>query len=112
MQVIPIFLTVSSMFRQIAITLRKFVKFSLKRKNPTISRSVLRFFVLFFLLTIGAPSLHAQVGTPISDPGELPVRADTLISNDTMRTDIAAVRPDTTGTQAQSDIDKIATAPR
>src|SRR5690606_41191854 len=58
-QVIPIFLTVSSMFRQIAITLRKFVKFSLKRKKPAISRSVPRFFFLFFLLSLSAP-LRAQ----------------------------------------------------
>src|SRR5690606_33232048 len=103
-QVIPIFLTVSSMFRQIAITLRKFVKFSLKRKKPAISRSVPRFFFLFFLLSLSAP-LRAQVETTIRDPGELPAKADTLIASDTIPTDTTAVRRDTTITQANSDIE-------
>jgi len=93
------------MFRQIAITLRKFVKFSLKRKNPTISRSVPRFFVLLFSLSLGASSLRAQVETPVRDPGEIPVQADTLISADTIPTDTAAVRPDTTISQGKSDIE-------
>src|SRR5690606_9978087 len=103
MHVIPIFLTVSSMFRQIAITLRKFVKFSLKRKNPAISRSMPRSFVLFFLFCVNAPYIHEQIENPIRAPGEIPTQPNALTTRHTMPTDTVAVRPDSTVPPTQSD---------
>ncbi|HEX7015323.1 MAG TPA: putative LPS assembly protein LptD [Cyclobacteriaceae bacterium] len=64
-----------------------------------------RFFVLFFFLSLGAPSLRAQVETPIRDPGEIPTRGDSLISSDTIPADTAAVRQDTTAARQASDIE-------
>src|SRR5690606_12710201 len=106
-QVIPIILTVSLMFKQFAITLCKFVKFSLKRKNLPISRSVPLFFIWFFFIFLGAQTIWAQVENPVRDPGELPVRQDSLIKADTIPppTDTTTISTDSTAAAANSDIE-------
>lgn len=94
------------MFKLFAITLRKVVNFSLKRKNLTINSGLVRysfiFLIVFFFLTVEA---HAQVERPVKNPARpLPVKQDsvTLTSDSVInvsdtainKTDTAQVRPD------------------
>src|SRR5690606_38240372 len=106
-QVIPIILTVSSMFNQFAITLCKFVKFSLKRKKLPISRGVPSFFICFLLMLFGAQTSRAQVERPVREPGEIPMRQDTLIQTDTIPApgDTTLISADSTGIVPNNDIE-------
>src|SRR5690606_21819581 len=106
-QVIPIILTVCSMFKQFAITLCKFVKFSLKRKNLPISRSVPLFFIWLFFIFFGAQTAWAQVENPVRDPGEIPLRQDSLIQSDTIPalSDTTSIVADSSTVVANSDIE-------
>src|SRR5690606_25674546 len=106
-QVIPIIRTVSSMFKQFAITLCKFGKFSVKRKNLPISRSVRPFLMWLFLIFFFVQTASAQVENPVREPGEIPVREDTLIQTDTIPSpaDTTAISSDSTAIVPNSDIE-------
>ncbi len=67
------------MFKVFAITLRKFVKFSLKGKNLIIRSGVRYFFILFPFLLLVTLRSYAQVESQVKPPGELPFKSDTTV---------------------------------
>jgi LptD protein len=56
------------------------VKFSLKRKNLAICNSVRYFFIFILYFFSGVPQAWSQVESPIREPGEIPIKTDSLIN--------------------------------
>lgn len=82
------------------------MKFSLKRKNLPISRSVPRFFILVLFIFSCVVTLRAQVETPVQTPGEITPGPDSVIRSDTI-----PVPSDTTEVSVQDQQDSIPATP-
>jgi hypothetical protein len=94
------------MFRLFAITLRKIVNFSLKRKDLTINSGLVRHSFLFIIAFIFiAVTAYAQVERPIKNPARpLPVKKDSVtITSDSIFNDTDATLNETDSVRVKND---------